>query len=176
MKTTLLLATSALLFVSCQEKSSPTGGENKPAAPSAELSKVLATAPAGEAKAITAARSTAKPGDEITLTGRIMGGAKPFVDGRAAFIIGDPAVLTACSDNPGDNCSTPWDACCDSPEKKKSATATIQITGADGRVLAEGLEGVGGLKNLATVTVSGKVAPASSADVLIVNATALQVK
>jgi hypothetical protein len=174
MKTKLILA-AACLLASCQEKSTSAAPKASPD-PSAELSKVLATAPAGEAKAIHVARTTAKPGDEVTLSGRIMGSKKPFVEGRAAFIVGDPEVLTPCNEMPGDNCETPWDACCDSAEEKKTGIATIQITGTDGKVLAEGVEGVGGLKNLATVVVSGKVAPGSSADALIVNATALQVK
>ena len=176
MKTKLILAAAACLLASCQEKPAATAAPKAPAAPSAELSKVLATAPAGEAKAIHVARTTAKPGDEITLTGRIMGNKKPFVEGRAAFMVGDPELLTACNEMPGDECKTPWDACCDSADDKKTGTATDQIAGADGKVLSEGLEGVGGLQNLATVVVTGKVAPGSSADALIVNATALQVK
>jgi hypothetical protein len=43
-------------------------------------------------------------------------------------------------------------------------------------VLKDGLDGVGGLVKLATVTVTGKVAGGSSADSLVVNATAIQVK
>ena len=78
------------------------------------------------------------------------------------------------NETPGDNCETPWDACCDSPEDKKRGTATIQILGADGRVLKEPVEGVGGLKNLATLTVTGKVAEGSSAELLIVNAKAIR--
>jgi hypothetical protein len=175
MKTKLILA-AACLLASCQEKPASTAAPKAPSAPSAELSKVLATAPTGETKAIHLVRTTVKPGDEITLTGRIMGSKKPFVEGRAAFMVGDPEVLQACNEMPGDECKTPWDACCDSAEEKKTGTATIQISGADGKVLSEGLEGVGGLQNLATVVVSGKVAPGSSADALIVNATALQVK
>ena len=174
MKTKLILA-AACLLASCQEKPAP-AAKQTPAAPSAELSKVLATAPSGEAKAIHVARTTAKPGDEITLTGRIMGNEKPFVEGRAVFILGDPAVLTPCNEMPDDPCETPWDVCCESAEEKKTGTATVQIAGADGKVLKEGLEGVGGLKNLATVVVTGKVAEGSSADLLVVNATALQVK
>ncbi|MCW1886760.1 hypothetical protein OKA04_18620 [Luteolibacter flavescens] len=176
MKTKLILAAAVSLLASCQEKSAPAAEQKTPAAPSAELSKVFATVPTGEAKAIHLVRTTVQPGDEITLTGRIMGKSKPFVEGRAAFVLGDAEVLTPCSEKPGDNCETPWDTCCNSAEEKKAGIATIQITGADGKVLAEGVEGVGGLANLATVTVSGEVAPGSSADALIVNATALQVK
>lgn len=162
-----------IFLAACKEKPA-----NAPATPVAEtsaaLSAVLATPPAGEPQAIHLVRAVAKPGDEITLSGRIMGHAQPFVEGRAAFILGDPAVLTACNDTPGDNCETPWDTCCDSPEDKKRGIATIQIVGDDGRVLKESLEGMGGLEKLATVAVTGKVAAGSSPDLLIVNARAIR--
>lgn len=178
MKTPLILAL-ACLFVSCKEKSAPattTATSAPAAAPSAEVAAILAAAPAGEAKAIHLVRTTAKPGDEITISGRIMGNGTPFVEGRSAFILGDPELLTPCNEMPGDTCETPWDNCCDSKEDKKAGIATVQITGPDGRVLKDGLEGVGGLVNLATVTVTGKVAEGSSADSLLVNATAIRVK
>jgi len=85
-------------------------------------------------------------------------------------------LLTPCNEIPGDECETPWDCCCDSKEDKKAGIATIQIAGPDGRVLKEGIEGVGGLAKLATVTVTGKVAEGSSADSLVVNATAIHVE
>jgi hypothetical protein len=173
MKTTCLILATAALLASCGKKevslTAPTVS-----APSTALSAVLAAAPTGEPKSIHLIRTTAKPGDEITISGKIMGNEKPFVEGRAAFILGDPEVLTPCNENPGDGCTTPWDTCCDSPEDKKRGTATIQIVGADGRVLKESLEGIGGLANLATVTVTGKVAEGSSADLLIIDAQAIR--
>lgn len=138
------------------------------------VGSVLSTVPAGEAKSIVAVRASAKPGEEVTIKGRIMGSASPFVSGRSAFVLGDPQVITACSDNPGDGCETPWDACCNTPEEKKKGTATVQIVNAEGRVLKEPLEGVGGLAKLAKVTITGKVAEGSTADLLIVNATAIR--
>ncbi len=172
-RTTCLLLATAVLLVSCDKKSAPPAAGVSASGPSPELATVLAASPKGEAASIAAIRTTAKPGDEITVSGRIMGSKKPFVDGRAAFILGDPDVLTACNEVPGDECESPWDACCDSPEDKKRATATIQIVDANGRVLKEPIEGVGGLQNLSKVTVTGKVAEGSSADLLIVNASAI---
>jgi hypothetical protein len=173
MKSTCLALATAAFLASCgKEEASVTAPTVQ--APSAALAAVLAAAPTGEPKSIHLIRATAKPGDEITIRGKIMGNVKPFVEGRAAFILGDPEVLTPCNQNPDDGCKTPWDACCDSPEDKKRGIATIQIVGPDGRVLKEPVEGVGGLENLATVTVSGKVAGGSSADVLIVDAHAIR--
>ena len=177
MKTTCILITAAALLASCKkEEVSTTAPAAAPSAtsPSSALSKVLNASPTGEAKSIHLIRATAKPGDEITVSGKIMGNAEPFVEGRSAFILGDPEVLTPCNANPADKCSTPWDNCCDSKEDKKRGIASIQVMDADGRVLKESVEGVGGLAKLADVTVSGTVAQGSSADVLIINALAIR--
>ncbi len=172
-KVACLLITAAALLASCKKKevSAPAPSATSP---STALSKVLKTSPTGEAKSIHLIRATAKAGDEITVSGKIMGNKKPFVEGRSAFILGDPEVLTPCNANPDDDCSTPWDTCCDSKEDKKRGIATIQVVDAEGRVLKESIEGIGGLANLATVTVSGTVAPGSSADLLIINAQAIR--
>lgn len=174
MKTICLFIVSAALLSSCKKEAPATATATAPATTSDALLKVLSTVPVGEPQAIAKARATAKPGDEITLTGKIMGNSKPFVEGRSVFILGDPEVLTPCNENPDDACETPWDNCCDSKEDKKRGTATIQVVGADGRVLKDAVEGVGGLEKLAAVTVTGKVAEGSSPDLLIVNATAIR--
>lgn len=172
-KTACIILAVAALLASCDKKET-TAATPPASAPSAALADVLATAPTGEPKPIHLIRATAKPGDSITVSGKIMGNEKPFVDGRSAFILGDPEVLTPCNEDPADKCTTPWDNCCDSPEDKKRGIATIQIVGADGRVLKESLEGVAGLVNLAAVTVTGKIAEGSSADLLIINAEAIR--
>jgi hypothetical protein len=176
MKTIVALA-AVLVLASCEKQEEAAAAAAASAAhhaPSAELSKILGTAPTGTPVAIHKARSTAKPGETITISGKIMGNASPFVAGRAAFILGDPEILTPCNEMPGDNCETPWDACCDTPEEKKQGIATIQVVDAQGRALKEPLEGVGGLEKLSKVTITGTVAKESSADVLLVNATAIQ--
>ncbi|GAA5481755.1 hypothetical protein [Haloferula sargassicola] len=176
-KHTCLLAATAALLASCSK--TETTAEASPAsdatAPSAALTAVIDASPEGEAGLIHLVRQTAQPGDTVTVSGRVMGNASPFVDGRAAFILGDPEVLTPCNANPDDACETPWDACCDSKEDKKRGTATIQVVDADGRVLKEGIEGVGGIEKLSTLTVSGTVAEGSTADLLVINANAIDV-
>lgn len=170
-----ILAASCLL-ASCDDKKATTASAPVHATPqSSSLQSVFTTAPKGEAQHIHVARTKAKPGDEITLAGRVIGSESPFVSGRAAFTLGDPTILKACNETPDDACETPWDSCCNTKEEKLIALATVQIVGADGRVLKEEIEGVSGLKKLGTVTVTGKVAEGSSADSLVVNATAIQV-
>jgi hypothetical protein len=176
MKPIHLFSATILLLAACKESQSETKSTSAeiPAAEKTLLESVLNTAPKGDAKSIKDVKAAAKPGDEVTFKGRIMGNDKPFVVGRAAFIVADPSLITACSDKPGDGCETPWDACCDTAEDKKKATVTVQILNSEGRVLKQGLEGTKGLANLATVTVSGTIAEGSGGDVLIVNANAIQ--
>lgn len=169
----ILLA--AAFLTACGEKQSTAESAAAPD-PSSALAAVLAAAPSGDPQPIHIARESAKPGDAITVSGRVMGSVSPFVEGRAAFILGDPEVITACSDMPDDHCETPWDTCCDTVEDRKRATATIQVVGEDGRVLKEGIEGVDGIAKLATLTVSGTVAEGSTTDVLVINATAIDTK
>lgn len=172
-QTTSLLC--ALALFSCNKSETTTSSAAQPAAaaPSTALKAVIDASVTGETKAIHIARESAKPGDTIAVTGRIMGTRNPFVTGRAAFILGDTELLTPCNENPGDNCDTPWDNCCDSKENKKIGTATIQIVDAEGRVLKEPIEGVDGIAKLARLTVSGAVAEGSSPELLIINATAI---
>jgi len=108
MKTALVAIATTALLASCEKKETSVTAPTT-ITPSAALSAVLATAPTGEPKPIHLIRTTAKPGAEITVSGKIMGNAKPFVDGRSAFILGDPAVLTPCNEDPADKCTTPWD-------------------------------------------------------------------
>jgi hypothetical protein len=173
MKSTHLLLAAFGLLASCKENA-PTVTV-APSGPSESLSRVFDATPEGEARAIHLVRTEVKPGDVITIRGRIMGNSKPFVEGRAVFILGDPEVLTPCNEIPGDECETPWDTCCDSSEDKKRGIASVQVVDADGKVLKEGVEGVGGLEKLAWVTVTGSVADGSSVDLLLINAQAIDV-
>ena len=143
------------------------------AGPSAALTAVFTKEKPAGAIAVADAVATAKPGAEIVVHGKLLGAEHIFVKNRAAFMIGDPAVLSSCDTKPGDNCPTPWDACCDSHEAKRAGTATVQVVDATGAVLRENVSGVGGLKELADVVIAGTVAPASGNGVLIINAKAI---
>jgi len=175
MKNTLILSTALALFAlnSCKESEITVTEET--VTPSASFGKYFTDEELTDAQDIHVARTTAKPGDKITLKGEVMGREKIFVDGRASFIMGDPTKLTTCDKMPGDNCTTPWDACCDSKELKKVGIASIQIVDEDGRVLDGDIKGTDGLKELSTITVTGTVAENSTEDNLVVNATRIRV-
>lgn len=117
----------------------------------------------------------AEPGEEVVLTGLIMGVPQPFVEGRGVFVLGDEASLEPCDAKGDDHCPTPWDACCDPAELKLAGTAVIQVVGDDGRPIRTGLKGIHGLKELGRVTVAGTVGENSTPEAFIVNATAIHV-
>jgi len=173
---TLSAILAALSLSACKESTTTAETSAETAAPDPALEKFFTEEAIPEAQAIHIARTTAKPGEEITLKGALIGRERIFVDGRASFILGDPEKLTSCDKMPDDHCATPWDACCDSKELKKTGIASIQIIGADGRVLSGNLKGTKGMKELSSITLTGTVDKSSTEDNLVVNATKIHVE
>jgi len=170
---TILSMTACLYLTSCTDSSQP------PTSLAAGASDVLTKTFAAVQEApisILKARESAKPGQNVTLKGVVMGSKNPFVDGRAAFILGDPDKLTSCNLKPDDQCATPWDVCCETPEDIKASIVTIQVVDANGKVLREPIRNVNGLKALSTVVVNGTVTDTSNADLLVLNAKSIEVK
>ncbi|MEX2219919.1 MAG: hypothetical protein WD749_14300 [Phycisphaerales bacterium] len=132
----------------------------------------LTSAPA-DAKTVEEVKAASvKPGDTVTVRGRIGGDVKPFVEDRAVFTIVGPGI-PSCSDNKGDMCKTPWDYCCETKEDIAEHMATVQVVDASGKAaLRVGFEGLNGLKGLSEVIVVGTVAEVSG-PVLVVNATGI---
>jgi hypothetical protein len=159
------------LLAACEKPATETTASTTPAI---SLDSYFAAEAPASPQQIHAVRASAKPGDQVTVSGIVMGREKPFVDGRAAFVLGDPTKMTPCNKMPDDHCKTPWDACCDTPEAKREGSATIQLVD-NGRVIKQELKGVHGLKELSNVTLTGTVDKASTAEALIINATKLHV-
>ncbi len=95
-------------------------------------------------------------GAEVSVVGRIGGTVEPFGKGHAVFFLADDD-LYFCDEMPEDTCETPWDACCEDPEKVAKGRLLVQFTDDDGEVLPVSLKGVNGLAGLDTVTVTGTV-------------------
>jgi hypothetical protein len=174
------IAAIAALLAGCDDRgktgsSAPTAAAQAAAADALPVGLVLAEAPP-EAKDVVALKKEAKPGDEVVVRGRVGGSEAPFVDGRASFQLVD-ASLKACGEGTNmDECKTPWDYCCSDPKEIAAHSASVQVVGADGKPLRAGLEGVGGLKALGTVTVKGTVAKAGEGGPLLINARGIYVK
>ena len=168
-KTWIAVIAGTALLLGCEKQT-----EEKQAA--VELPPIFVAQPIiAPPTPIPEARKQFKPGDTVILTGLIMGVPNPFVEGRAAFVLGDEATITPCDAIDDDHCSMPWDACCDPAEIRMNGTATIQVVDENGRPLKTGLKGINGLRELSRVTVSGTVAPNSSELSFLVNADAVYI-
>jgi hypothetical protein len=167
-------AALGLLFgaTACEEKKAAAPAPTASAAAFAP-SLFLTSAPL-DVKEIKDVKPMLKQGDKVAIAGRIGGGKEPFVAGRAMFSLVDRRVR-ACSDDPEDKCTTPWDYCCEAPEDLVANSATVQVVGPEGQPVKAGLEGVHGLKPLSRVTVVGTVAQADKG-VLVVKAEGIWVE
>lgn len=175
MNNKIILALCIFLTTACsQEPTSPSAvtTDASPPFPSLFQSVELES----EAAPIPVVRKQVSPGDEVVIEAKVMGSKSPFVEGRALMVVGDEGTITSCdlmSDD--DHCETPWDACCDSREGLREGTATVQVVDDAGKVLTQGFRGVNGLKELSRVRVKGKVAPMSTEQAFVINATAIEV-
>lgn len=169
-RTILVLGVTAMGFViaGCSQAGSDaasvTGGSEK-------LNAFMLSEKPAEAVTVSEARSSAKPGESIVVSGRIGGAHEPFAEGFATLVLGDES-LQYCNEIPGDACETPWDACCEDRPKIVANRASVQLL-VDGLPIAESLKGAGGLTELDQIVVSGIVDPSSTSENLIINASGI---
>ncbi len=164
----LTLISAASLLVACGDSGKPSADREPASPPHPAIAAVLADAAPDGAVSVLAARKAAKPGESITIEGIIAGAMSPFAEGFASVVVSDLSVET-CDKIPGDNCPTPWDACCADPDVLKGMRLTLQVSGEDGRPVAQSLKGISGLKEMDTVIAEGTVAAGSTAENLVVN-------
>ena len=169
-QTIISLLAGIALLAGCGEKETTE-------APSVAVPNVFVTEPInGTPVPIPEARTKFSAGDKVLLSGLVMGVPHPFVEGRGVFVLGDEATITPCDAmGDDDHCKLPWDACCDPAEIRAAGTAAIQVLGDDGKPLRTGLKGINGLNELSRVTIAGTVAPNSTPEAFVVNASAIYV-
>ena len=135
---------------------SPEASEPATAEGGAGLPKglMLSRRPIG-AVGVTTARMGVRPGEPISLIGRIGGSRSPIVSSRAVFTIVDPELKCCLETSDEDHCPRPWDYCCSDRAQLAAAMATIEICGPDGKALALSLEKEGTLRPLTLIAVNG---------------------
>jgi hypothetical protein len=163
----------ALVLAGCNqsESSSPTAGS---AAATPLPAGVVSDQPIAGAQDLSAVKATAKDGDTVVLTGWVGGADKPIADNRALLTLADKS-LPKCSDTPMDDCKTPWDSCCETPEHRAAKTATVQVVDDKGKPLSATFASVAGLKPLSQVTVSGVARRPAGGDSLVIEAKSIHV-
>jgi hypothetical protein len=168
--TLVLLITPVLVLSSaCERKPAP----SKPTTLATAKDGVFTDIEPAGALPVEEVKKTAKVGDTVIITGRVGGSRNPFVDERAVLTLVGPG-LPACSDNPDDKCSQPWDYCCESKADIAAHSATIQVVETDGSPAPWGLKGAYGLKELSSITVVGTVVTAEGPN-LVINATQIYI-
>lgn len=120
---------------------------------------------------VAAVKARAAEGNKVVVRGRIGGRKQPISADTGIFILMDPAV-TACSDNPGDTCTTPWDYCCETPETITANAATIQLRDDSGNSISFNSDA---LTPLDTVIVTGTVGPRVNHETLVIYASGVYV-
>jgi len=136
---------------------------------------ITKTAPEG-AVSVVDARAQAKPGDAITVRGKVGGKINSISDAAAILVLADEKAITSCDDIHGDECPTPWDYCCEESSKIAASTATIQLRDGDGKIVRSTLRGLSGLKELSHLVIAGTVDSTSTPEALIVNADKIHVE
>lgn len=148
-RATMTWITLCLVVIGCGPSDTPTDSTKSPQ--DATTVGFLLDQEPDDAIAVGTARTLAKDGQEVTIVGIIGGSAKPFVEGLAAFTIVDEKV-PYCADEEG--CPTPWDYCCTQDQVKENL-ATVKLVNAEGLLVEKDAQEVLGVKELATVVVSG---------------------
>lgn len=139
-----------------------------------DLTTILLESAPDKPLGIAEIRKSAKPGETVTFSGMVMGKKVVFMDSRAVMTLGDPSKMTPCP--PDEGCETPWDVCCDDVDVVNASIVTVQVVDKNGKVLKTGLRGLGGIKELSSLTVTGEVAKGSNAENMLVNATGIFVQ
>ena len=167
--TTLSLALLTACSPSAEDVSTPTKSE------AVEGIRLLDTKPA-EALPVKLAKATLNPGDAAVIFGKVGGAREPFLEGYAGFIIGDTDLVYCDEMGDDDHCATPWDACCEDPDKVKASRASVTFVDAEGNVIPSGMQGFAGIQGLSEVFIEGTVSQTSTPENLIIEATGLYVQ
>lgn len=144
-----LFSAALILAAGCTQEMTEPG----PAPPAAKSSEhLLGSEPEGALGVCDVRASTE---DEVVVVGRIGGQADPWVEGAAAFVLVDTA-LVPCNERPGDNCPVPWDYCCDDASTLNDSKLLVQVVDADGRLIETAARDLLGVKELDTVVIRGR--------------------
>jgi hypothetical protein len=168
-----LLPLVGLSLAACSpQDTTPEQTAVQPAAPAQPFA--LAQPPA-EAPSLLEALANAKEGESFLFSARIGGMAEPMMEDLAAFVVADE-VLVFCDEmaNPG-HCPTPWDACCEDPDKIADARAFVQFLDAEGSPITANLREVIGMEENDTVIVKGRLSPDATAENPIILAEGLAI-
>jgi len=153
MRTALATVLLAGMLAGCGDEPNPSNTSGGAALPDG----LLLTAEPPDARGIVSAMAAAKDGDEVTIRGRVGGRKAPFAAQRAMVALVDLSLPYCGQDTNDDHCSEPWDYCCEPKDRLSKHMVSVQVDGANGKVLRAGLKGAGGIRELTELVVRGVV-------------------
>lgn len=138
-----VLSVLSLLITGCAESTATA----PPALKATQF--LLASEPAG-ALDVLDIKEQLQDGERVVVMGRVGGGIKPWIDGRAAFLLTDSRIEASCED--GDKCELGCPGC---SKEMMEASTMVKFLGDDGKVLPVDARELLGLKERQTVVVEG---------------------
>ena len=129
--------------------------------PSPATQYLLASEPAG-ALDVLDIKEQLQDGERVVVMGRVGGGIKPWIDGRAAFLLTDSRIEASCED--GDKCELGCPGC---SKEMMEASTMVKFLGDDGKVLPVDARELLGLKERQTVVVEGMASRDSTGNLSI---------
>ncbi len=161
---------AALLLTACGSSTVETGGSAADAGSVAVDHPIwLAEGKPDGAIPVREARMMLKPGDRALIAGEIGGVVEPFLADYAGFVLADSDLLF-CDEMGDEHCPTPWDACCEDPDKVRTGRLMVQFVDGSGVPVTGGIRGSGGLLEGASIVVEGTVGANSTPESLVVEA------
>jgi hypothetical protein len=149
-----LLAGGALLLVACGRETPPDDAVSQ-----APASSLLLADPPASAPGLLEAIEHTPPGEPLLFAGRVGGLRDPLSPDFALFVVADESVHFCDEGGDDDHCATPWDACCEDPEKVARSRVVVQFVDPAGEPLAVDLGATYGLAANDQVVVRGRLAP-----------------
>lgn len=125
-------------------------GTSAPVARQAVDPKYQLAAEPADAVEVLDAKDLAKDGEAVVVVGRVGGGVKPWIDGRAAFLLVDTRILPTCKD--GEKCDENCPGCA---EAMLQASTMVKFLGSDGKVMPIDARELLGVKEQQTVVIRG---------------------
>lgn len=141
-----------------------------PPEPGGEFCRVFTPIAEKEAALDVARTHSMQPGQHVVVRGRIIGAERLFEENEALFMIADPAYVV-----PDDHHAHPYRAGTVSAAVKRAHMLSVQIRGAEGRIVPLGLRGAHGLKELDYVVVSGVMDAETTSSSPVVNAKSIEI-
>ncbi|MEX0325814.1 MAG: hypothetical protein AB3N33_06980 [Puniceicoccaceae bacterium] len=161
---TVLSIAMLLLLSGCGPKGESVESAVVEVAPASPAGSFLLADIPPDAKDLLEGLASAAPEEPILVKGRVGGTLEPLSSEFAGFVLSDEVIVFCDEMGKDGHCPTPWDACCEDPEKISASRAFVQFVNTEGFPLQVNLKEAIGLQENDAVIVKGYLSPDSTPD------------